>query len=183
MPCASHEGRCRTVLDMSSSSDRFAWMWQADAPRVLSYARRHVGLNDAPDVVSETFVVAWRRLSQVPEPALPWLIGTARRIIDNTRRSDRRRMALAQRVELLSALAAPGTEVSARNEALQRLAELPEHYREALLLVAWDGLNSAQAAAATGLSAAAFRKRLQRARTVLDGLEPVVHLRLEEATP
>ncbi len=99
MPCASHEGRCRTVLGMSSSSDRLAWMWQADAPRVLSYARRHVGLNDAPDVVSETFVVAWRRLSQVPEPALPWLIGTARRIIDNTRRSDRRRMGLVEKVE------------------------------------------------------------------------------------
>ena len=168
---------------MSSSSERLASMWQADAPRVLSYARRHVGLNDAPDVVSETFVVAWRRLAQVPEPALPWLIGTARRIIDNTRRSDRRRMALTQRVELFSALAAPGEDNSARHEALQRLAGLPEHYREALLLIAWDGLDSSQAAAATGLSADAFRKRLQRARTVLDGLEPVVHLRLEETTP
>lgn len=110
-------------------------MWQADAPRVLSYARRHVGFNDAPDVVSETFVVAWRRLAQVPEPALPWLIGTSRRIIDNTRRSDRRRTALTQRVEQLSAVAAPGGDSSARHEALQRLAGLPEHYREALLLV------------------------------------------------
>ena len=181
--CASHERWCRTVLGMSSSSERLAAMWQADAPRVLSYARRHVGLNDAPDVVSETFVVAWRRLAQVPEPALPWLIGTARRIVDNTRRSDRRRMALIERVELLSALAAPGEDDSARHEALHCLAGLPEHYREALLLVAWDGLDSAQAAEATGISAAAFRKRLQRARTVLDGPGPVVHLRLEETTP
>jgi len=167
---------------MSSSSERLAAMWQADAPRVLSYARRHVGFNDAPDVVSETFVVAWRRLAQVPEPALPWLIGTARRIIDNTKRSDRRRTALTQRVEQLSAVAAPGGDNSARHEALQRLAGLPEHYREALLLVAWDGLDSSQAAAAAGLSAAAFRKRLQRARTALDGLGPIGHLRLEEST-
>ena len=64
---------------MSSSSERLAAMWRADAPRVLSYARRHVGIDDAPDVVSETFVVAWRRLGQVPEPALPWLIGGVRR--------------------------------------------------------------------------------------------------------
>jgi len=168
---------------MSSSSERLAAMWQADAPRVLSYARRHVGIDDAPDVVSETFVVAWRRLGQVPEPALPWLIGTARRIIDNTRRSHRRRMVLTQRVQLLSAVAAPAEDSSARHEALQRLAGLPEHYREALLLVAWDGLDSAEAAAATGLSAAAFRKRLQRARTALDGPPPIVHLRLEETTP
>lgn len=168
---------------MSSSCERLDAMWQADAPRVLSYARRHVGIDDAPDIVSETFVVAWRRLGQVPEPALPWLIATARRIIGNTRRSDRRRMALTQRVQLLSAVAAQGEDNSARHEALQRLAGLPEHYREALLLVAWDGLDSAQAAAATGLSAGAFRKRLQRARTILDGLAPIVQLRLEESTP
>jgi len=168
---------------MSSSSERLVAMWRADAPRVLSYARRHVGIDDAPDVVSETFVVAWRRLGQVPEPALPWLIGTARRVIDNTRRSHRRRIALTQRVDLLSAVAAPAEDNSARHEALQRLAGLPEHYREALLLVAWDGLDSAEAAAATGLSAAAFRKRLQRARTALDGPPPIVQLRLEETTP
>lgn len=168
---------------MSSSSERLDAMWQADAARVLSYARRHVGIDDAPDVVSETFVVAWRRLAEVPEPALPWLIGTARRIIGNTRRSDRRRMALTQRIELLSAVAAPMEDSSARHEALDRLAGLQEHYREALLLVAWDGLDSAQAAAATGLSAAAFRKRLHRARTALDGIAPVAQFRLEESTP
>lgn len=167
---------------MSSSSERLAAMWRADAPRVLSYARRHVGFDDAPDVVSETFVVAWRRLAQVPEPPLPWLIGTARHIIDNTRRSNRRRLALQQRVEVLTDLAAPLEDGTLRHEALHRLAGLPEHYREALLLVAWDGLDSDQAAVATGLSAAAFRKRLQRARAALDGLDPVVHLRLETST-
>ena len=158
-------------------------MWQADAPRVLSYARRHVGIDDAPDVVSETFAVAWRRLGQVPEPALPWLIGTAGRIIGNTRRSQWRRIALTQRLDLLNAVASPAEDNTARHEALQRLAGLPQHYREALLLVSWDGLDSAEAAAATGLSAAAFRKRLQRARTALDGPPPIVHLRLEETTP
>ena len=83
----------------------------------------------------------------------------------------------------MSVIAAPGEYHSERHEALQRLAALPEHYREALLLVAWDGLGSAQAAAASGVSAAAFRKRLQRARTALDGHEPVVHLLLEETRP
>ena len=140
-------------------------------------------MDDAPDVVSETFVVAWRRLGQVPDPALPWLIGTARRIIANTRRSQRRRIALGQRFDLLSAVASPAEDSAARYEALQRLAALPEHYREAILLVAWDGLDSAEASAATGLSAATFRKRLQRARTALDGPPPIVHLRLEETSP
>ncbi len=167
---------------MSSSSERLAAMWQADAPRVLSYARRHVGIDDAPDVVSETFTVAWRRLGQVPDPALPWLIGTARRIIGNTRRSQRRCIALTQRLDLLSAVVSPTEDNTARQEALQRLAGLPEHYREALLLVAWDGLDSAEAASATGLSAAAFRKRLERARTALDDPAPIIHLRLEETT-
>lgn len=171
---------------MTDPSERLAAMWMADAPRVLSYARRHVGFDDAPDVVSETFTVAWRRLGQVPEPALPWLIGTSRRIIDNTRRSHRRRLALTQRVELLSAVAAPSEDHDVRGEALQRLAALPAHYREALLLIAWDGLDSDDAAAAVSLSPAAFRKRLQRARTALDRTEgpaTFTPLRLEESTP
>ena len=168
---------------MSSSSERLAALWQADAPRVLSYARRHVGVDDAPDVVSETFTVAWRRLDQVPDPALPWLIGTARLIIGNTRRSQRRRIALSQRLDLLSAVAAPGEDNTARHEALHRLAGLPEHYREALLLVAWDGLEASEAAAATGMSAVAFRKRLQRARTALDDTPANVQLHLEETMP
>lgn len=42
---------------------------------------------DAADAVAETFLVAWRRLPEVPsgEEARPWLYGVARRTLANQR--------------------------------------------------------------------------------------------------
>jgi RNA polymerase sigma-70 factor (ECF subfamily) len=52
-------------------------------------------------------------------------------------------------------------------ELAQALAALGERDREALLLTAWEGLTSEQAARALGCSAPAFRVRVHRARRKL----------------
>jgi RNA polymerase sigma factor (sigma-70 family) len=142
----------------------------------MLYARRHVGVDDAPDVVAEAFTVAWRRWSEVPDPALPWLIGTARRCIQNLRRTRRRQDALIERIRLLDAVAAeePAGLAGQRHDALVRLAGLSEQHREAILLVSWDGLTIEQAATAAGVRPATFRVRLHRARRAL---EPSIHIR------
>ena len=44
------------------------------------------------------------------------------------------------------------------------LARLPANDREAITLIAWDGLRPAEAAAVLGQSPVAFRVRLHRAR-------------------
>ncbi len=49
-------------------------------------------------------------------------------------------------------------------ELIDALRMLTEREREALLLVAWDGLSPRDAAIAAGCSSAAFRVRLHRAR-------------------
>jgi RNA polymerase sigma-70 factor (ECF subfamily) len=54
---------------------------------VRGYALRRAPRDMAPDVVAETFLVAWRRLDDVPADALPWLYGVARRVLANARRS------------------------------------------------------------------------------------------------
>jgi RNA polymerase sigma-70 factor (ECF subfamily) len=46
-------------------------------PAVRAYARRRVPRAAVDDIVSETFLVVWRWLDQVPEPALPWLLTVA----------------------------------------------------------------------------------------------------------
>lgn len=83
----------------------FTACWSAEAGRVQAYARRHVGADAAADVVAETFLVAWRRWKDVPEPAQPWLIATARHIIQRHQRSLRRRLALDDRLRLLNGAA------------------------------------------------------------------------------
>ena len=50
------------------------------------------------------------------------------------------------------------------------LRVLPEKDREALLLIAWDDLTPALAAASLGISSVAFRVRLHRARRRLSDL-------------
>ena len=62
-------------------------------------------------------------------------------------------------------------EATASSEAIQRvetaLARLPFPYREALLLVAVEGLRPAEAAEVCGITPEAMRQRLSRARALL----------------
>ena len=147
---------------------RFNTLWEAYAGRVLAYATRHVGPDDAQEVVSETFLIAWRRLADVPGTPLPWLLVVARNTVANHRRSRYRGAAVQGELARLQQAAGPatGADVTAteRALALSRLAALTPKEREALLLVSWDGLDPAEAAQVAGCTVAAFHVRLHRAR-------------------
>jgi RNA polymerase sigma-70 factor, ECF subfamily len=124
----------------------------------------------ADDVVSEVFVLAWRRLDQAPSDELPWLLGIARGVLANERRGVARRLALRDR---LRASAVTGTEhapdsFGGESPVLPALGSLSRRDQELLLLVAWDGLDRAQAAAVLGIGTAAFSVRLHRARRRLE---------------
>jgi RNA polymerase sigma factor (sigma-70 family) len=147
---------------------RFVALWTEHGPRVMAYALRHLDCDTAQDVVSETFLVAWRRLACVPDDPLPWLLVVARNTISNVRRSGRRQARAAAELERLRQVAesAAAADVLAteRETVLSRLAALTPREREALLLIAWDGLTPQQAARVAGCSLPAFQVRLFRAR-------------------
>jgi len=156
---------------MSTPEVEFGRAWDRDGPRVAAYARRHVPADDVQDVVADTFLQAWRRWDAVPDPPIAWLIGTARKVVGNSRRSVRRRAALQSRLVLLGSAARSsedaGMLATERLAALEALAALPDHQREVLLLVAWDGLTPEEAAAVLGIKPGTFRVRAHRARTAL----------------
>src|SRR5689334_8685456 len=54
---------------------RFEAVFAACSKVVFAYARRRATREEAEDVVSETFLVAWRRFDELPSDPLPWLIG------------------------------------------------------------------------------------------------------------
>lgn len=112
------------------------------------------------------FVVAWRRLGDVPEDALPWLLGVARRMLANRRRSAARDKALKGRMvfEKTGASSTCPEQAEPDEAVLRALGALREPDREALLLVGWEGLEPAQAARALGVRANTFSARLYRAR-------------------
>ena len=127
---------------------------------------------DAADLMAEVFMVARRRLGDVPAESIEartWLLGVSRRVLANHYRGATRRNQLADRLrgdlELRSQTHAAPDEVAWRvGEALGRL---DAEDREMPTLIAWEDLTFEQAGAVLGLSGAAVRKRLQRIRTRL----------------
>lgn len=165
-------------------------LYKGHADRVLRYAQRRMPAHDAEEVVAQTFLVAWRRVHDIPQDdPLPWLIGIARNVIRNLQRSDRRYERLAARI---ATLRTEHDRASAQqelpNELRDALASLSPDDREVLLLVAWDELDHSQAAAAMGWSKTNFRLRLHRARKRLrqrlsDSDHPFPRSSLTNATP
>src|SRR4051812_2240704 len=144
-------------------------MFEATYDPVFAYARRRAPSADlAEEVVSETFTTAWRRLDDVPDDALPWLYGVARRVFANQARSHRRRIALFGKLASQPVSSQtdqdPGELVSDRDVLLRSLALLREDDREVLLLASWEGLQPARGASVLGISTEAYTARLYRAR-------------------
>lgn len=131
---------------------RFEALFRQNADTVLAYATRRSDVDTAQEVVAETFAVAWRRLDVVPDPPLPWLLGVARRILANERRSRSRAEALRLRLVRESAESPddPADVVDARVSAQAALDRLLPAEREVLELIAWEGLSPTQAADALG---------------------------------
>jgi RNA polymerase sigma-70 factor (ECF subfamily) len=143
---------------------------------VSAYAKRR-GCPDADAIAAEVMAIAWRRLADVPaDDPRPWLLGVAR----NLAFADWRRRSTTRRAEARSepdASTEPSVLAGELDSTLSRaLLSLSSSDREALLLVAWEDLTPAQAAASLGITATAFRARLHRARrrcqAALDRAEP-----------
>lgn len=148
---------------------RFETLYRANARSILAYALTRTSREDAQDVVANTFLVAWRRFDAVPDAPLPWLIGVARKVLADQRRSERRRNALAKRIagDVASRPQAEG-DVGAAMElrgaigiAIGRLR--PED-REIVTLVAWQGLTTEELATSLDCSKGLASLRLHRAR-------------------
>ncbi|MFF0297268.1 RNA polymerase sigma factor [Kitasatospora sp. NPDC004615] len=150
--------------------ERHRWLealYGAHADRVMGYLVHRTDRDTAQEIVSETFLLAWRKQKSVPDDALPWLLAAARRLLANRVRSDLRRQALAERMQAVLN-DAPSTafedRVADREHVFRVLMLLTETDREVLLLAGWYDLTAQQAATALGCSRAAYTLRLHRAR-------------------
>jgi RNA polymerase sigma-70 factor (ECF subfamily) len=153
-------------MDSDARESRFESLYSAHSGDVLSYAiRRGVDRLDAEEVVVETFLVCWRRMDDIPDPPLPWLLGVARRVLANQRRAQGRRLALHRKIAgngpRLPAVVSDCTpDADGLKEAL---ASLRDPDREVLALVVWQGLTHEAAATVVGCTRNALTKRYLRA--------------------
>jgi RNA polymerase sigma-70 factor (ECF subfamily) len=148
------------------SRARFEAMYRTHGGAVRGFVHRRVRAAVGDDVVADVFVIAWRRMEEAPSDELSWLLGIARGVLANRRRGEARQNALHDR---LAASAVTTTEqepdVFDRESSLMKaLGSLNRLDQEVLLLVAWDGLDRAQAGAVLGITTGLFSVRLHRAR-------------------
>ena len=163
--------RTRTASRVDVSDAAFRDLFARTALRVRAYVSRYCAAADRDDIMSEVYLVAWRRFTELPDDPLPWLLGTARRVLANHWRGRDRRERLAATLEGLARLAAEpdlAGQAIGRAEMLDALAALDADDRDVLVLVGWDGLDSAGVAAVLGCSVGAARMRLSRARQRLE---------------
>jgi RNA polymerase sigma factor (sigma-70 family) len=161
------------VVDLNRK-ERFRAIYVSNYARVLGYAlRRTQTPDDAADVVSETFLAAWRRLDDVPhgEEARLWLYGVARRVLANHRRGGVRRTRLGDRLRQELSVRQANAAANADSTVDEQLGWLRAAFdslrprdQEAIALVAWEGLRTEQLARALGCSPNAAKIRLHRAR-------------------
>lgn len=158
--------------------DAFGELFDAYARSVYNHAFRLTGdWAQAEDIVSLTFLDAWRLRGKVDEEGgslRPWLLGIATNVTRNARRAARRHTAALSRLPRDEVERDFADEVAARLDdtaelALVRtaLATLRRAEREVLALCVWSGLDYRAAAEALGVPVGTVRSRLSRARAKL----------------
>jgi RNA polymerase sigma factor (sigma-70 family) len=136
----------------------------------------------AEEVVSVTFLEAWRRRSRIDpggEPLRPWLLGIAVNVSRNLARASRRHQAALSRLPPPPLIPDFSEELAGRLDDEARLREVGEalgalrrEEREVIALCVWSELDYATAARALGVPVGTVRSRLSRARSKLRKLLP-----------
>jgi RNA polymerase sigma-70 factor (ECF subfamily) len=159
-----------TALQELRDRERFEELYGATRVSVLGYlARRSRSPEDAADLLAEVYLVAWRRIDDVPagDEARLWLFGVARRVLANHHRRARTESGLAKALEasLRSVPLSFDAELDPRSDAVaEALARLTAKDRELLTLSAWEDLSPAEIAVVLGQRVGVVRVRLHRAR-------------------
>lgn len=143
--------------------EAFEALFSTHAVAVHRYAQRRAAAADVEDVVADVFVIAWRKFDDIPEGfEQAWLFRTAWNVLAN-----RRRKFVELPFEHLPEEPSAGdiAESVITDLTLQRAwQQLGARDREVLRLVAWEGLNGSELAAALGISVSGAGVALSRAR-------------------
>ncbi len=155
--------------------EAFSAIFERHVRPVGAYIARRLGSDAADDVLSETFLVGFRRRASFDvsfESARPWLLGIATRLIKKQRAKE------AQQWRALQAQSGAAADEDRSQEAAEqrmdavlalrelgpRIAALSRKDRDTLLLYAWGDLTYEQIAAALDVPVGTVRSRLNRVR-------------------
>ncbi len=169
---------CLVKLGLEGNGDAFGRLVARYQSPLCALAYSACGnLAHSEDLAQETFIVAWTKLRELKEPAKfkPWLLGIMRNLINSTfRRQGRDPMAGAENLDAGMPVAAAGSSpdkqaISKEEEGMlwRALENIPETYREPVILFYREQQSIQRVAEAMGLSEEAARQRLSRGRKLL----------------
>jgi RNA polymerase sigma-70 factor (ECF subfamily) len=151
------------------------------ADMLTVYLRSALGnVPEVDDLFQETMIVAWRRLDDFDHtrPFGPWLRGIAKKLLQTHYRKEMSRPCTEVTLDRIEARLAQignnsGDTWKEKLEVLRGCVRgLPEDYHAVVMRRYFQGQAIQQLAGALGLSTAAVKKRLQRARAwVLECME------------
>ncbi|MBG6181823.1 sigma-70 family RNA polymerase sigma factor [Arthrobacter sp. CAN_A1] len=155
----------------------FSDLYTRHATAIYRYAQRRAGDSVADDVLSETFLVAFKQrdsFNTAWDDARPWLFGIATNLLKKHHRTEARvTKAYIRSVErpdsqkpMEDVDAAIDAQVSSRL-IVAALAAMPAKDRDTILLFAWAELSYEGIATAMDVPIGTVRSRLHRARTSL----------------
>lgn len=134
------------------------------------YCLRRLATDDANEATADVFLVAWRRLEEMPsgDAARKWLYGVARNVVRNHQRSFNRRRRLTARVASFRDRSPeqPDTIVVRRIQdaaVIAALHTLSENDQELLRLKVWEQASHAEIGEIMGISSRAVEGRVARA--------------------
>ena len=162
------------LIDACRSGDRTAFAQIIERYHRAVYAVAFSNARDralADDITQDTFVTAWRRLDELRDKSrLPaWLCGIARNLARDARKRRWRESADADAVEPIDATTPYDaiTEVEEERLIAAALGEVPDVYREPLVLFYYEDRSVDDVARSLGITAATTNKRLSRGRRYL----------------
>jgi len=165
-------GNRRVVAPLGQSSDdAFSQLYVRYYQSICDFCRRRVDADAVDDTVAEVFLIAWRRLQDVPsgDEGLVWLYTVAYRVIGHEWRASARWRRLQSRARSVAPRPSCPADESITDDDETRLvlraaARLRRTDAEVLRLAAWEQLGIAELAAVLGISGNAAKQRLHRAK-------------------
>jgi RNA polymerase sigma-70 factor, ECF subfamily len=151
----------RAVLE--GDRDGFARLYDLYAPLVHGILLARVPRTEVDDLVQDIFLHAFKKLHTLREASAfgPWVAMIARnRAVDFHRRT-------RETVEINDEMRGSNTQDSKAAEILELIRNLPEAYRETLVLRLVEGMTGPEIAIRTGLTAASVRVNLHRGMKLL----------------
>ncbi len=151
----------------------FTDLYQTHYAAVRSYASVCVPASEVDDIVADTFLVAWRKVADIPDDwARGWLIGVTRNVVRSRHRKARRATNFVE--QLLDLRPATSTMLDGDDMSIEDLdvlktafAKLKDSDQEILLLSGPYGLPNEEIALALDIKPNAVGVRLHRARARL----------------